>query len=461
MAEKQNTPQTLDELKKCLKEDEIKYILTQFVDIHVAAKVKMVPVHAIDDIVEDGAGFAGGAVWGMGQGPHSHDMMGRADITTYTPIPWEPGLARLACDIYVDDQPHPYCSRTNLKRVLKEFSDDGYVFNAGMEPEFSLVKRNEDGTISVFDDQGIDTLSKACYDYKGISQALPILHELNDHLDSLGWGNYQTDHEDANGQYEVNTDYDNALVTADRYIFFKMMTSQISRKHGCIATHMAKPFGDQTGNGAHIHFHVADAKTGKNLFTADGEDPRGLGQSKLAYHFIGGVLKHARALCAATSPTVNCFKRIQVGAALQGSRSGYTWTPAFITYGDNNRTQMLRCPGPGRFEDRTVSAANNPYLTFAAYIYAGLDGIKNEIDPGKPNIGKNMYDISPEEHQALGIEILPQSQKEALDELKKDTVIQQALGPIYNEFVTLKESEWVEYHRVVSQWEVDRYLTLF
>lgn len=461
MKKTQDTPTTLDELRQRLEEDEIGYILAQFVDIHGAAKVKMVPARCVEDIVTDGAGFAGGAVWGLGQGPHSHDMMGRGDPRSYTPIPWQPGLARLACDIHVDDEPHPYCSRVNLKRVIAELRKEGYVFNVGMEPEFFLVRRQPEGNISISDDQGVDTLEKPCYDFKGIGQALPVLRELNEYVDGLGWGNYQTDHEDGNGQYEINFNYADALTTADRYTFFKMMTSQVARKHGCVATHMAKPFADQTGSGAHFHFHLADAGTGKNLFVAEDEDPRGLEQSKLAYHFIGGILQHARALCAVTSPTVNCYKRLQVGAALLGSRSGYTWTPAFITYGDNNRTQMLRCPGPGRFEDRTVSAACNPYLALAAFITAGMDGVRNQIDPGEPNCGRNMYDMAPEEINRRGVGILPQSLYEALGELKGNAVVQGALGPIYDEFLRLKEGEWREYHRVVSQWEVDRYLTLF
>ncbi|NQU11316.1 type III glutamate--ammonia ligase [bacterium] len=456
-----NPPQTLAELKQRLAADKIEFILAQFVNIHGAAKVKMVPARCVDDIVNDGAGFAGGAVWGLGQGPHSHDLMGRADPRSYTPIPWHPGLARLACDVHVDNEPHHYCSRTNLRRVLADVRQAGYVFNVGMEPEFFLVRRQPDGSITVFDDHGVDTLDKPCYDFKGISQALPILKELNLYLDQLGWENFQTDHEDGNGQYEVNFKYTDALTTADRYTFFKMMTAEVTRKHGCIATHMAKPFSDQTGSSAHFHFHLADAQTGRNLFLADGDDPRGLGQSELAYHFIGGILRHARALCAVTSPTVNCYKRLQVGAALHGSRSGYTWTPAFITYGDNNRTQMLRCPGSGRFEDRTVSAACNPYLAIAAFVAAGMDGVRNQIDPGPANLGENMYALGLDEIARRGIKILPQSLPEALGELKQDPVIQGALGPIYEEFLGLAENEWRQYHRVVSQWEIDRYLTMF
>ncbi|HJN17646.1 MAG TPA: glutamine synthetase beta-grasp domain-containing protein, partial [Armatimonadota bacterium] len=254
-----------------MEEAGIEFLLAQFVDIHGAAKVKMVPVSALEDIVTDGAGFAGAAVWGMGQGPHSHDMGARADLASYTPLPWQPNTARLACDVYVDDEPHPFCPRGNLRRVTNELRQDGYVFNCGIEPEHFLVQRQPDGSIEVWDPAEVDVLEKPCYDFKGMSQAIGYLQELAGGLNSLGWGVYQCDHEDANGQFEANFDYADALTTADRYTFFKMMTSQLAQKYGCIATHMAKPFSDQTGNGAHFHFHVADAKTGEYLFIDPGD----------------------------------------------------------------------------------------------------------------------------------------------------------------------------------------------
>jgi glutamine synthetase len=221
---------------------------------------------------------------------------------------------------------------------------------------------------------------------------------------------------------------------------------------------MAKPFADRTGSGAHMHYHLADAETGRNLFAAD-KEPRGLGLSEMAYHFLGGVLAHARALCAVTSPTVNCYKRLQLGQGLYSTHSGYTWTPAFVSYGDNNRTQMIRTPDAGHVEDRTVSSAFNPYLGMAAYVYAGLDGVKRRLDPGEPN-RRNMYALSPQEVARDGIRTLPQSLSEALDELERDEVIQAALGPIYPQFLELKRKEWNDYHRQVSEWEVERYLTM-
>ena len=394
-----------------------------------------------------------------GKGPTPHDMLARIDLDTYTPIPWTQGVARFASDLYVDEEPHMYCPRQNFKRVLSDLRNQGYVFNVGIEPEHFLVTKNDDGSISVRDPNEVDSLNKPCYDFKGIANVIDYLRDMMDGMQHVGWDAYQSDHEDANGQYEINFVYDDALITADRYTFFKMMTSQYAQKYGAIATHMAKPFTNRTGSGGHIHFHLADATSGENLFL-DEEDPRGLGLSEMAYHFIGGVFDHARALCGVMSPTVNCYKRLQVGPALVGSTSGFLWTPAFISYGDNNRTQMIRTAGPGHLEDRTMSAACNLYLALAAYVTAGMDGIRRKLDPGEPYLG-NLYDLGLEEINCRGIRLLPQSLAEALTELRQDELVQGSLGVIYDEFASLKEGEWREYHRQVTQWELDRYLTMF
>jgi len=450
---------TKEQIREQLAADGIQFILAQFVDIHGAAKVKMCPVETLDTLVDEGAGFAGAAVWGMGQGPHSHDMLARIDLDSYTPLPWAPRIARFAADLFVDGQVHPYCPRQNLKQMLAKAAAKGFVFNIGIEPEHFLVVRTPSGGIEPWDPAGIDKLSKPCYDFKAMSQAAEYLKEITQACNALGWGVYQADHEDANGQYEVNFHYTEAGVTADRYTFFKMMTSQIAPKYGAIATHMAKPFSGRTGSGAHLHYHLADLKTGENLFT-DEADPRGFGLSKLAYHFLAGVLAHAPALCAITSPTVNCYKRLLVGPSLTSPRSGFTWTPAFISMGDNNRTQMLRICGPGHVEDRSVSAACNPYLVFAAYLAAGLDGIDKEMSCPDPNLG-NLYSITREEIYRKGLTTLPQLLREALTELEQDRVILDSLGPIKGELLKLKWQEWNEYHKTVSQWETDQYLTAF
>jgi glutamine synthetase len=452
-----NLEERLAELESRFHTDGIDYVLIQFVDIHGAPKVKLVPTTAMRAVAEVGAGFAGGAVWGMGQGPHSHDLQARADLESYTVLPYEPRVARFAADLYVDGQPHAYCPRVNLQRVLARAKAQGYAFNVGIEPEFFLVTREPDGSIRGWDPHGVDDLAKPCYDFKGISGALGFLRELNDGLVRLGWGVYQSDHEDANFQYEVNFQYADALVTADRLTFFRMMAGQLAQRCGAIATFMPKPFSSRTGSGAHMHYHLTDASSGTNLFL-DEADRRGLGLSALAYHFIGGVLDHAPALCAVTSPTVNCYKRLQMGPALTGTRSGYTWTPAFMSYGDNNRTQMLRVPEGGHIEDRSISSAFNPYLGIAAYLAAGFDGIARRLEPGEPNLG-NLYASDLETMARRGVRALPQSLPEALDHFERDSVVRESLGPIASELDRLKRDEWREYHAQVERWEIKRYLT--
>ena len=277
-----------------------------------APKVKMVPVAKLDDALDEGAGFAGASIWGLGQGPHSHDMLARIDLDSYARLSWQPNTVRFASNLFVDGEPYPYCARTNLQRVLAAARQQGYVFNVGMEPEHFLVERNDDGSVRPWDPDGVDSLAKPCYDFRSMSPAMAYLQELTLALNSLGWGVYQCDHEDANGQFEVNFDYADALTTADRIIFFKMATSQIAKQYGAIASHMPKPFADRTGSGLHAHYHLADAESGENLFLDTG-DQRGLGCSALAYHFLGGILHHARALCAVTSPD---------GQLLQASATG-------------------------------------------------------------------------------------------------------------------------------------------
>ncbi|MEO6206528.1 MAG: type III glutamate--ammonia ligase [Candidatus Limnocylindrales bacterium] len=445
-----------------LRTDSVDYILAQWVDIHGTPRVKGVPASAISAFLGGSAGFAGAATVGMGQGPHSHDMIGMPDFASYSLVPWETGVARVACDIHVDGKPWPYCSRTVLKRAVERLAGIGYQLRVGVEAEHMLVTRQPDGSLAPFDPYGVDTLEKPCYDFKGLSANLPYLRELVRAMEGLGWEPYASDHEDGTAQFELNWKYADALTTADRYTFFKMMTNQIARRHGAIATHMPKPFSDLTGNGSHFHLSLWD-QAGKPAFEAGSEkDKRGLGQSKLAYQFLAGLLTHARGLAAVIAPTVNCYKRLSIGAYLTGARSGFTWTPAFITYGDNNRTHMFRTPEPGRFECRAISGAVNPYLAMAAIIAAGMDGIQRDLDPGDPIVGRNMYETSLADMKKEGLRYIPQSLQEAVDEFEADEVIQSGLGPeLSAEFIRIKRREWVRYHSTVSRWETDQYLTLF
>ena len=450
---------TRDDIKERMANDRVQYLLVQFVDLHGSPKVKLVPAGQLDDLIEKGVAFAGAALPGLGQAPNSHDMMARIDLDSYTLVPWTDGIARFASDLFVDGQPHMFCPRQNLKRVLAKVRQDGYTFNVGIEPEHHLVSKKKDGSVVVWDPNDVDNLRNPCYDFKGTSNATSYLRKMMDAMSSLGWEPYQSDHEDGNGQYEINFAYSDALTTADRYTFFKMMASEFAHEIGAIATHMAQPFTNRAGNGGHIHYHLADPLTGENLFL-DEEDPRGLGLSQFAYQFIGGIFAHAPALCSVMSPTINCYKRLQVEPGITYTDFDFLWTPANIAYGDNNRTQMIRTPGPGHLEDRSMSSAANPYLALSAYVMAGLDGVRRDLDPGEPNLG-NLYKFTLEEIRLQGIRLLPQTLDESLAELKQDGVVQESLGVIYEQFVALKEVELREYRRQVTSWEIDRYLTLF
>jgi glutamine synthetase len=440
------------EAEKWLKDNDIKYILAQFVDIHGSVKSKAVPASHLDDVLTVGAGFAGFAMWGFGMGPEGPDYMAVGDPSTLARMPWMPKFARIACDGHVNGQPYSYDSRVVLKRRLESLTKRGWTMYTGIEPEFMLLKRRPDGKLGPADDS--DSLEKPCYDYKGLSRNAAFLDELVDSLLQAGLDVYQVDHEDANGQFEINYTYSDCLSSADNFIFCKMAASEIAKNHGMVCTFMPKPFANRTGSGAHFHISIGDGKT-KNLFHDD-SDKNGLGLSKLAYHFMGGILVHAHALAAIAAPTVNSYKRLVVGRAL----SGATWAPAYTAYGNNNRTSMVRIPY-GRLELRLPDAGCNPYLVTAAIIAAGLDGVERELDPGAPN-NDNLYEYSQADLEKHGIGLLPQSLKEAIDALETDHVVHEALGPeLAKEFVTLKRMEWVEYSRHVSDWELDRYIEFF
>lgn len=438
------------EAKTFLADNNVKYVLAQFVDIHGTAKAKSVPADHFEDIITNGAGFAGFAIWGMGIDPHGPDYMAVGDLETLTLVPWQPGYARIVCDGHVHGKPWDIDARVTLKKQLKRLEDKGLTFYTGLEPEFSLLKKTADGQIVPCDDT--DALAKPCYDYKGLSRARGFLEKLTDSIKAVGIDVYQIDHEDANGQFEINYTFEDCLSSCDHYTFFKMAASEIANDMGLICSFMPKPFANRPGNGMHMHMSLGDGKT--NLFM-DKSDPNGMDLSKLAYQFMAGILKHAPALAALCAPTVNSYKRLVVGRSLTGA----TWAPAYISYGDNNRSSMVRIPG-GRLELRLPDGACNPYLATAAVIAAGLDGIENALDPGKPH-NMNLYELSPEELKAEGIEILPQNLHEALLALEKDTLLCEAMGPVAGEFLSLKHREWVEYMRHVSDWELKSYLEFF
>ena len=442
---------TLAEAKKFLSDNKIKYVLAQFVDIHGVAKVKSVPAAHLNDILTAGAGFAGGAIWGMGIAPNGPDYMAVGELATLNLIPWQPGYARIVCDGHVNGKPYEYDSRVVLKKQIARLSDKGWTLYTGLEPEFSLLKRDEAGAIHPMD--ATDQLAKPCYDYKGITRQSAFLEKLTESLIDAGLDVYQIDHEDANGQFEINYTYADCLKSADDFIMFKMAASEIANELGMICSLMPKPFSNRPGNGMHMHMSIGDGK--KSLFQDD-SDKTGHGLSKLAYHFMGGLLAHAPAICALAAPSVNSYKRLVVGQSLTGA----TWAPAYICYGNNNRSTMVRIPY-GRLELRLPDGGCNPYLTTAAVIAAGLDGVARELHPGEGNCD-NLYDYSAAQLKQKGIGILPQNLNLALDALENDEVIREALGEgLSKEFLALKRAEWIEYQRHVSDWEIKRYVEFF
>jgi len=429
----------------------IRYVLAQFVDIHGVAKAKAVPVAHLKSVLTDGAGFAGFAIWGVGIEPHGPDFMAVGELRTLSLVPWQPSMARIVCDGHVNGQPWAFDSRVTLKKQIARLDARQWTLNTGLEPEFSLLKRSVAGSIEPCDPS--DTLAKPCYDYKGLSRTRAFLEKLTESLRAVGIDVYQIDHEDANGQFEINYTYTDCLTSCDHYVFFKMAASEIAHEMGLICSFMPKPFAHLPGNGMHMHLSIANS-AGVNLFE-DASDAQGLGLSTLAYHFLGGLLAHAPALTALACPTVNSYKRLVVGRSLTGA----TWAPAYISYGDNNRSTMVRIP-KGRLELRLPDGSCNPYLITTAVIAAGLDGIERQLHPG-PAHNENLYELSPAQLRERGIAVLPQNLDRAIEALEADALIVEALGPVGCEFIRLKRMEWIEYMRHVSDWETKSYLEFF
>jgi glutamine synthetase len=454
-----SSPATADEAREWIRSNHIEFLFAQFVDMHGKPNAKLVPASHLDDLLTDGAGFAGFAAGEIGQRPSDPDIAAIPDVRSLTPLPWRPEVARFACDIQVDGEAWPYDPRTILRRQLERAKALGYEFKIGAELEYFLVRRREDGGIELAD--ALDTLDQPCYDMRALTRNLDFVGQIARNITALGWDNYATDHEDANGQFEQNFDFADALTTCDRAIFFRYMVEAMAQERGLIATFMPKPFAHLTGNGC--HFHMSLWKDGENVFAAEpADDPRGMGLSEDAYHFVGGLKEHAKAYIAVTAPTVTSYKRLVAG----GAQSGSTWAPVYISYGYNNRTQMLRIPAPGRIEDRTVDGSCNPYLAATAVLAAGLDGLERALDPGEPTTELNLHEVTEDQRNDLGVELLPANLLDATRELERDDVLRDALGHTGREdyvdyFVRVKQQEFKMAHEQITQWEIDRYLQLY
>ena len=430
------------DLDKVAKSEGIKYFLISFVDLFGVLRSKLVPARAIGQMQEDGAGFAGFAAW-LDMTPADPDMFAIPDPASLIQLPWKPEVAWLAGDLWMDGKPVEASPRIALKRQIEKAAARDLYMKSGVECEYFLV--NQDGT-GISDER--DTQQKPCYDQAALMRRYDIISEICDCMIELGWNPYQNDHEDANGQFEMNWDYDDALVTADRHAFFKYMVKSIAEQHGLRATFMPKPFPNLTGNGCHAHVSVWDKSGSVNKFS-DASDEMGL--SKLAYQFLGGIIHSADSLAAVFNPTVNSYKRIDATVTL----SGATWSPNAISYSGNNRTHMVRIPDPGRFELRLMDGAANPYLLQAGVLAAGLDGQSNDRDPGQ-RLDINMYT---EGHKLRRIRRLPLNLLDAVRLFDKSKVLREALGDeLVSSYVKLKLEEWRSYATTISQWERDHTL---
>jgi glutamine synthetase len=425
------------DLAKIAKEKNIQYFLISFVDLYGVLRAKLVPARAIGTMQRDGAGFAGFAAW-LDMTPAHPDMFGVPDPDSLMQIPWQPEVGWLAADLWMDGKEVEASPRVALKRQIEKAEKAGYRMMTGVECEYFMINR-EGSEIS----DPADIQSKPCYDQSSLMRRYPVISEICNAMLELDWGAYQNDHEDANGQFEMNWDYSDCLRTADRHVFFKYMVKTIAEKHGLRATFMPKPFAHLTGNGCHTHVSVWDKAGKKNLFV-DKKDELGL--SPLAYHFLGGIMHHAESLCAIFNPTVNSYKRINAPV----TRSGATWSPNAVTYGGNNRTHMIRVPDTGRFELRLMDGAATPYLLQAGVLATGLDGVENTRDPGKP-AHLNMYE---EVHKVKAVKRLPATLLDALRLLENNKALHALLGEqLVPAYIKLKMQEWNSYTGHLSEWE--------
>ena len=409
-------------LYKIAKTKKIKYFLISFVDLFGVLRSKLVPTRAIKDMQTAGAGFAGFAAW-LDMTPADSDMFAIPDPNSLIQLPWNKEVGWLASDLWMNGKPVEASPRVILKNQIKKLKDQGLTMKSGVECEYFLISP----TGSTIADPR-DTQSKPCYDQSSLMRRYDLIKEVCDSMIEMDWDPYQNDHEDANGQFEMNWDYSDCLTTADRHTFFKFMVKTIAEKHGLRATFMPKPFQNLTGNGCHSHISVWKGK--KNIFLDVSDN---LGLSRVAYNFLGGVMKNAEYLSGFFNPSINSYRRINAPP----TKSGASWSPSSISYSGNNRTHMIRIPDPGRFELRLMDGSTNPYLLQAGVLASGLHGIKYKVDPGKP-LNCNMYK---DYKKYPNLPKLPNNLEEALKKLNNKKIKDLFGEEVINSYLKLKNSE--------------------
>jgi glutamine synthetase type III len=426
------------DLGKWAKEKGVKYFMISYTDLFGGQRAKLVPSQAINDMAEEGAGFAGFATW-LDLTPAHPDMMAVPDPDSAIQLPWKPEVAWVAARATMENKFLAQAPRNVLEKLVAEAAKEGLRVKTGVEPEFFLLTADGEQISDPY-----DNAEKPCYDQQAVMRRYDVITEVCDYMLELGWEAYQNDHEDAIGQFEMNWKYDDALQTADKHSFFKFMMKSVAEKHGYRATFMPKPFKGLTGSGCHAHISVwsMDGKT--NAFA---DKTKELELSDQGRNFLGGIMKHASALAAICNPTVNSYKRINAPR----TSSGATWAPNTVTWTGNNRTHMVRVPGPGRFELRL------PYLLQAVIIAAGLDGVRTKADPGKRH-DIDMYQMG---HTVKNAPKLPLNLLDALREYDKDKTLKAMMGEEFSAaFIKLKTKEWNSYASHFSRWEHENTLDI-
>ena len=425
------------------KQKKIKYFLISFVDLFGVLRSKLVPTRAINEMQKNGAGFAGFATW-LDMTPADSDMFGIPDPDSLIQLPWNKEVGWLASDLWMNGKPVDASPRVMLKKQIKELTKKNLEMKSGVECEYFLIS-NDGSEIA----DARDVQPKPCYDQSALMRRYDLIKEICDSMIELGWGPYQNDHEDANGQFEMNWDYANCLTTADRHVFFKYMVKSLAEKHGLRATFMPKPFENLTGNGCHAHISLWNGKN--NKFLDDGDR---YGLSRIAYNFLAGVMKNAQSLSSFFNPTVNSYRRINAPP----TDSGATWSPSSISYSGNNRTHMIRIPDPGRFELRLMDGSANPYLLQAGVIASGLYGLNIKLDPGEP-LTCNMYT---DYKNYPNLPKLPDDLEDSLDMLDDNKVLREAFGgKVIDSYIKLKKEELLNFSKEeifdknspVTEWE--------
>jgi glutamine synthetase len=450
----------IEELKRTLKDQGVKYFFGAYVDGLGVPKSKCVPIDHLADAIGGSELYTVGALEAMGPlGPNEDECVGLPDLATTTVLPWDRRYAIAATDLHLHAKPYSHCSRTTLKRQLEAAAALGYRVNMGIEPELYVLRQTEAGW-QPFVAEDLRNKPTRGYDIEATMMADAFLEPMVAYINELGWDIYSFDHEGGDGQYEFDFGYCDALAMADRMILFRLMAKHVARSIGCIASFMPKPWSNAFGSGAHFNVSLADLKTGANKFEAGtGEASRDdRGYAEIAYHFTAGVLHHAEAITAVVCPTVNSYKRLNP----RGFMNEMSWAPVYRAYGQNNRTLMCRLPVNRRcLELRTADAAVNFYLGAAIMIAAGLDGIRRRLDPG-PSVDFNTYDVSETELEARGVHRLSRTLGQAIEAFAASELARETFGPEFHDSYTkYKRAEWHEYCLVVGEWERERYLHIW